>query len=216
MLKQHVNTRKKNFSAYMDRDIDDLMDQYMDEYLEEEGIVIIEMSDFDNYFDSPLEAVRAAHFGDFNPTDSYFTFDGYDNVESYRTYDNAIEDLVATNAFMAYCEEKGYCVSARAYDALLDFIDTNKDIWDDYSLISEYLDSHEPNEKDSKAHKEWLEAKEELDDIDLPSSTNWDSEIEDESDYSLFMTKLEDASDDITMLKDKLGLIKGSVGIFGK
>jgi hypothetical protein len=40
---------------------------------------------FEIYFDGkPMEAVRAAHYGNYNYTDEYVRFDGYGNLESFQ------------------------------------------------------------------------------------------------------------------------------------
>lgn len=52
---------------------------YMDDY-------VYRMSDFDMVFEgeSQWECVRKAYFGErFNPTDEYFYFNGYANLESF-------------------------------------------------------------------------------------------------------------------------------------
>ena len=43
---------------------------------------------FDTFFqDKPMEAVRAAQYGDYNYNDEYVKFDGYENLESYSEYE---------------------------------------------------------------------------------------------------------------------------------
>lgn len=43
---------------------------------------------FNTYFDgNPMEAVRAAQYGDYNYTDDYVRFNGYGNLESLSEYD---------------------------------------------------------------------------------------------------------------------------------
>ena len=43
---------------------------------------------FDTYFGGkPMEAVRAAVYGDYNYTDDYVKFDGYGNLKSVSEYD---------------------------------------------------------------------------------------------------------------------------------
>ena len=38
---------------------------------------------FDTYFDSPMEIIRAIHYGDYNYTDDYVKFSGYGILVSY-------------------------------------------------------------------------------------------------------------------------------------
>jgi hypothetical protein len=43
---------------------------------------------FNMFFeDRPMEAVRAAHFGDYNYGDDFVRFNGYGNLESFNDYD---------------------------------------------------------------------------------------------------------------------------------
>lgn len=50
---------------------------------------------------NPMEAVRAAHFGEYNYSDDYVRFNGYGNLESLSEYDlereikDEIEDIAA-------------------------------------------------------------------------------------------------------------------------
>lgn len=48
------------------------------------------------YEESPMEAVRSALYGDYNYTDDYVKFDGYNNLESLDDYkyDRLIEDNI--------------------------------------------------------------------------------------------------------------------------
>lgn len=55
---------------------------------------------FNSFFDSPMEAVRATYYGDYNFNDDYVRFNGYGNVESFSEYDkdeeiiDSIDDIV--------------------------------------------------------------------------------------------------------------------------
>ena len=55
---------------------------------------------FDNYFSSPMEAIRATYYGDYNFMDDYVRFNGYGNIESFSEYDKeeeirgSIDDIV--------------------------------------------------------------------------------------------------------------------------
>ena len=48
-----------------------------------------EMGEINEFYYSvePLEVLIRAHFGDFNPMDDYFNFNGYGNLVSYSEYD---------------------------------------------------------------------------------------------------------------------------------
>ena len=54
----------------------------------------IDMDLFDNYLSglSPIEIANRIYFGNFNPNDSYFKFNAYGNLESYKGYE-VLEDL---------------------------------------------------------------------------------------------------------------------------
>ena len=47
---------------------------------------------FSTYFSNPLDAVRAAHFGQWSFGDDYVTFDGYGNLKSYRSIEAFLKD----------------------------------------------------------------------------------------------------------------------------
>lgn len=55
---------------------------------------------FDNYFSSPMEAIRATYYGDYNYNDDYVRFNGYGNIDSFSEYDkdreiiDSIDDIV--------------------------------------------------------------------------------------------------------------------------
>lgn len=67
---------------------------------------VFEMDDFSEVFemrdDGPWEAVRAAYYGDFRPTDEYFWFDGYGNLESANDLGKAGIDV---EEIAEYCVE---------------------------------------------------------------------------------------------------------------
>lgn len=42
---------------------------------------------FNSFFDSPMEAVRATYYGDYNFNDDYIRFNGYGNIESFSEYE---------------------------------------------------------------------------------------------------------------------------------
>ena len=51
---------------------------------------------FDTYFDSPMEIIRAIHYGDYNYTDDYVKFSGYGILVSYtedERYENFKENI---------------------------------------------------------------------------------------------------------------------------
>ena len=63
-----------------------------------EELAVYDMSEFDDIIEaidlSPTELICKVQYGDFNPNDDYFTFDGLDNLVSYREYE--YEELIET------------------------------------------------------------------------------------------------------------------------
>ena len=64
-----------------------------------EELAVYDMSEFDDIIEaidlSPTELICKVQYGDFNPNDDYFTFDGLDNLVSYREYE--YEELIRDN-----------------------------------------------------------------------------------------------------------------------
>lgn len=65
-----------------------------------ENLDIFEMDMFDDIMESfnPMEIALKIHYGDFNPNNDYFRFDGYANLES-------LTDLHLENELIDYEEE---------------------------------------------------------------------------------------------------------------
>jgi hypothetical protein len=116
-------TMKKNrmterFNAPKDWDFEDMLDDYGMEYLQENDSdnEPIDMDSFNEYLDSPWEAVRSAFYGgrfgfdrdSFNPNDDYFRFNGYGNVESIPYLDDYLKDMIDEESFYDWCVEQGY------------------------------------------------------------------------------------------------------------
>ena len=116
-------TMKKNrmterFNAPKDWDFEDMLDDYGMEYLQENDSdnEPIDMDSFDEFLDSPWEAVRSAFYGgrygfdrdSFNPTDDYFRFNGYGNVESIPYLEDYLKDTIDEESFYDWCVEQGY------------------------------------------------------------------------------------------------------------
>lgn len=116
-------TMKKNrmterFNAPKDWDFEDMLDDYGMEYLQENDSdnEPIDMDSFDEYLDSPWEAVRSAFYGgrfgfdrdSFNPTDPYFRFNAYANVESIPYLEDYLKDIIDEESFYNWCVEQGY------------------------------------------------------------------------------------------------------------
>ena len=116
-------TMKKNrmterFNAPKDWDFEDMLNDYGMEYLQENDSdnEPIDMDSFDEYLDSPWEAVRSAFYGgrfgfdrdSFNPTDPYFRFNAYANVESIPYLEDYLKDIIDEESFYNWCVEQGY------------------------------------------------------------------------------------------------------------
>lgn len=105
-----------------DFDLEELVENYGVEFLMEHGEeqYPISMDEFDEYFDSPYNAVLSAFNGGrygfkqdpFNPNDEYFFFNSYGNPVSLNKYeyDKYLEDLVMDyeDEFIDYCRSQGY------------------------------------------------------------------------------------------------------------
>ena len=120
---EESKTMKKNrmterFNAPKDWDFEDMLDDYGMEYLQENDSdnEPIDMDSFDEYLDSPWEAVRSAFYGgrfgfdrdSFNPTDPYFRFNAYANVESIPYLEDYLKDIIDEESFYNWCVEQGY------------------------------------------------------------------------------------------------------------
>jgi len=74
------------------------------------------MEDFDDYFDSPKEAVRSVIYGgryrhpeeDFNLMDVYFRFNSAGNVESFNDIEGYLDDNIDEDLFYEWCKEYEY------------------------------------------------------------------------------------------------------------
>lgn len=81
-------TRKQAIRSYVEQlsgsELADLL-QYMNSYDGSfEESTYYDMDSFDEFMSNytPSEIARMIHFGEFNPNDNYFRFDGYGNLES--------------------------------------------------------------------------------------------------------------------------------------
>ena len=113
-----MNRMTERFNAPKDWDFEDMLNDYGMEYLQENDSdnEPIDMDSFDEYLDSPWEAVRSAFYGgrfgfdrdSFNPTDPYFRFNAYGNVESIPYLDDYLKDMIDEESFYNWCVEQGY------------------------------------------------------------------------------------------------------------
>lgn len=84
-----LNEIKEYLENLSDSDLLMLWNEYQNENC---GDYIYDMEEFDEIFSNvePSEISRRCYFGDFNPNDAYFVFNGYANLES----SNYLDDLV--------------------------------------------------------------------------------------------------------------------------
>lgn len=82
---------------------------------------------FDTFFDGrPMEAVRAAHYGDYNYNDDYVRFNGYGNLESFGDYqyeaelkdyvDEIIDNLIDNESHVDFSEDLDRLLHPEEYD----------------------------------------------------------------------------------------------------
>jgi len=75
-------------------------------------LYFINMEDFDDYMEgkTPWDIARSIHFGSFNPTDDYFKFNVYENLESFSEYDiqNKMEDSIDKIADLCIASPENY------------------------------------------------------------------------------------------------------------
>lgn len=108
----------ERFDPPKDWNFEDMLDDYGMEYLQETDSdnEPISMDDFNEFFSDCWEAVRSAIYGgrwgfdrdSFNPTDDYFRFNGYGNVESIPYIEDYLKDMIDEESFYDWCVEQGY------------------------------------------------------------------------------------------------------------
>ena len=93
VLKEETKMNKEKAKAYLLENVEELKEvvrelnswngclEHLDVYENDEEF-------FDTFFEGrPMEAVRAAHYGDYHYTNDYVRFNGYGNLESLSAYD---------------------------------------------------------------------------------------------------------------------------------
>lgn len=81
---------------------------------------------FETFFEGrPMEAVRAAHYGDYNYGDDYVRFNGYGNLVSFGDYtyeqelkeslDDIIDNLISEQAHIDFPEELDMLINPDDY-----------------------------------------------------------------------------------------------------
>lgn len=108
----------ERFDPPKDWDFDDILNDYGLEYIAENDPdnEPIDMDVLDDYFSSPWEAIRSSFYGgrygfdrdSFNPTDDYFVFNGYGNIQSIPYLDDYLKDIIDEEEFFDWCVEQGY------------------------------------------------------------------------------------------------------------
>lgn len=101
----------------MKYDIDGLIKEYGNEYLmdTDPDNALYSMYDLNellpqNPEDAFMAGIYAAKAGNFNPSDDYFTFDGYgrhNSISEYE-YESYLADHIDVDYFIEWCERYGY------------------------------------------------------------------------------------------------------------
>lgn len=159
----NYNNKIEQIKSILDNyDFDHLSACYIDADFDE---CFYNMDDFDEVVGGfkPWEIVRAAHYGEFCPTDSYFKFNAYGNLEST---DNPVrEGWVDTDALAEYAIDCGEDFGDSDIQTLLEQWDEEEEPTNDYVINVgddwENLTPFEtaPTEKEAIATAEMLTAK---------------------------------------------------------
>ena len=90
-----------------------------------EELAVYSMYEFDEIIEcrdlSPTELICKVQYGDFNPNDDYFTFDGLDNLVSYKDYE--YEELIRDNIpeiVERYIDISGHIYADAEMEALME------------------------------------------------------------------------------------------------
>ena len=93
-----------------------------------EDLYVYSMDEFDYIIESrdlsPIELICKVQYGDFNPNDDYFSFDGLDNLVSYRDYE--YEELIRDNIeeiVERYIDISGHIYADAEMEALMEAYD---------------------------------------------------------------------------------------------
>ena len=93
-----------------------------------EELAVYDMNDFDYIIESidlsPTELICKVQYGDFNPNDDYFTFDGLANLVSYKDYE--YEELIKDNIdeiVERYIDISGHIYADEEMEALMEAYD---------------------------------------------------------------------------------------------
>lgn len=111
-----LNEIKEYLENLSDSDLLMLWNEYQDENCYDDYIYDMEV--FDEIFANaePSEIARRCYFGDFNPCDDYFVFNGYANLES----SNYIKDLISVDDLAQFVYDNDDDLND---DDLRDFLD---------------------------------------------------------------------------------------------
>lgn len=123
---------------------DSILMQAYCEYSAENGYDSVYDNDEDSInmmFDNTHDALRAAFYGDYNPSHAYFTFNGYGNLQSFEYLDSDISPIdISELAQWLINEDKlaDYDITVVTLDDMLDSIEDN--ITDDENMLSRLAD----------------------------------------------------------------------------
>ena len=123
---------------------DSLLMQAYSEYSAENGYDSVYDNDEDSInmmFDNTHDALRAAFYGDYNPSHAYFTFNGYGNLQSFEYLDSDSSPIdISELAEWLINEDKlaDYDITVTTLEDMLASIEDN--ITDDNSVLYRMCD----------------------------------------------------------------------------
>lgn len=108
-------TESEVIDAFIDEALDITIDMLSDynEYLSENGFeTYFDMSELDEMLSglSPLEIIQKTYFGNFNYSDEYCQFNGYENIDSFSEY-QVVEEMKKDRDFLRWYVEENELIS---------------------------------------------------------------------------------------------------------
>lgn len=108
-------TESEVIDAFIDESLDvdiDMLSDY-NEYLSENGFeTYFDMEELDEMLSglSPLEIIQKTYFGNFNYSDEYCQFNGYENIDSFSEY-QVVEKMKKDRDFLRWYVEENELIS---------------------------------------------------------------------------------------------------------
>lgn len=108
-------TESEVIDAFIDEALDITIDMLSDynEYLSENGFeTYFDMEELDEMLSglSPLEIIQKTYFGNFNYSDEYCQFNGYENIDSFSEY-QVVEEMKKDRDFLRWYVEENELIS---------------------------------------------------------------------------------------------------------